>query len=167
MTESDKVRLGKAGTFENDAHCRFCHGRVHLRELDEELPHWWLRFRLVKVTDCARIPVRMIVGSVSNGHEFDPLWTPFVPEERDAQILESMKDLGFDKVESSSSPIVVSTFNAEYFVESDGHRRVAAAHKLHLKTIEAEVYELTPICETNDKGMRARHVNQHKISPVR
>jgi hypothetical protein len=87
----------------------------------------------------------MIVGSVGNGHEFDPLWDPFLPQERDVQILESMKDIGFDGVESSSSPIVLCKLRGEYFVEGDGHRRVAAAHKLSLRTIEAEVYELRPV----------------------
>jgi hypothetical protein len=119
-------------------------GREHLRDLDEELPEWWKHFRMVKLADRKKVPVRKILGNVGNGRNYDPDWTPFVEEQRDLEVLKSMKDNGFDPEESRGSPITLLRYRGDYFVESDGHRRVSVARRLGLATIEAEVYQLWP-----------------------
>jgi len=129
---------------ENEAHCQICGGRAHLRDLDEELPQWWNRFRMVKVADRMKVPVELIMGSVGNGRYYDPDWAPLVEEDRDLEVLGSMSDHGFDPEESAASPITLLRYRDEYFVESDGHRRVSAARRLRVATIEAEVYLLQP-----------------------
>lgn len=77
--------------------CQLCGGREHLLDLDEELPEWWKHFRMVKVADRKEVPVMKILGSVGNGWNYDPDWTPFVEEQRDLEALKSMKDHGFDR----------------------------------------------------------------------
>jgi hypothetical protein len=90
------------------------------------------------------VQVSKIVGSVSAGRDFRPDWTPFSEEERDRRLLESLKVRGFDRNESNRSPITLVECDGEYFVEGDGHRRISAAHRLKLRTIEAEVLRLKP-----------------------
>jgi hypothetical protein len=124
--------------------CQLCGGKEHLRDLDEELPEWWKQFRMVKVTGRKEIPVMKILGSVGNGRNYDPDWTPFVEEQRDLEVLKSIKNHGFDPEESRASPITLLRYRGEYFVEGDGHRRVSVARRLGLATIEAEVYQLRP-----------------------
>ena len=127
---------------ENGTRCKFCGADEHLRDLDEELPEWWNQYKMVKVADRKKLPVRQIVGSVGNGHDYDPFWNPLTQHERDLEVLVSMMRRGFDSEESRSSPITLLKHRGEYFVESDGHRRMSVAHRLGLATVEAEVYEL-------------------------
>lgn len=115
---------GEKGTL-----CQLCGGKEHLRDLDEELPEWWKQFRMVKVADRQLVPIMEILGSVGNGRHYAPDWTPFAESQRDLE-------------ESRVSPITLLRYRGEYFVESDGHRRVSAARRLALTTIEAEVYQL-------------------------
>ena len=91
-----------------------------------------------------KVHVEKIVGSVGHGVDFRWDWVPFFEEERDVQVLRSMKIRGFDSKESEASPISLVRYHDEYFVESDGHRRVSAARRLGLRIVEAEVYQLRP-----------------------
>jgi len=81
---------------------------------------------------------------VSNGRDYDSNWVPWVEEERDVTVLESVKIRGFDISESEASPITLLRYRSEFFVESDGHRRVSAARRLRVDEIEADVCELQP-----------------------
>lgn len=116
----------------------------HLRDLDEECPQWWQRFRIVSGSPPQQVEVARIVGSVGHGREFRPDWPPFVQEERDKALLESFKRRGFDPGESNQSPISLVEYCGEYYVEGDGHRRVGVAHRLKLRVIQAEVSKLEP-----------------------
>lgn len=115
--------------------------QAHLRDLDEERPHWQEEFRMVPM-GLLPVQVSKIVGSVGHGRDFGPDWMPFVEGERDRLLVESFKVRGFDPDESSQSPISLVEYAGEYFVESDGHRRVSAARRLGLQKLEAEVYQL-------------------------
>jgi len=129
---------------ERETLCQFCGRRKHLRDLEEETPQWWEHVTWLKVGDRQKVPVDSIVGSIAHGADFRPDWTPFNDDERDLEVLSSMKERGFDPEESRASPISLVRCRGEYFVEGDGHRRVSAARRLSLATIEAEVYELRP-----------------------
>jgi len=98
----------------------------------------------LKVGDRQKVPVDSIVGSIAHGADFRPDWTPFNNDERDLEVLSSMKERGFDPEESRASPISLVRYRDEYFVEGDGHRRVSAARRLGLAYLEAEVYQLRP-----------------------
>lgn len=91
-----------------------------------------------------RVQVSKIVGSVGCGKDFRPDWRPFSEDERDRRLLESFKVRGFDRNESNRSPITLVECDGEYFVEADGHRRVSAARRLRLRSVEAEVFKLEP-----------------------
>ena len=135
-----RIRLGvgkKAG----------CH---HLRDLDQERPTWRNEFRMVLAFEVVEVEVSKIVGSVGHGNDFREDWVPLVEEDRDRFVLESFRTHGFDSEESARSPISLLECCGEYFVESDGHRRVSAAHRLKLRAIEAEVYRLERKLRTED-----------------
>jgi len=136
---------------DDETHCRFCGGGRHLRDLDEELPQWWNRFAMVKVAERMEVPIGRIKGSVGSGRHYQPNWVPLVEEERDIDVLKSMKHHGFDLNESRASPITLVRYRNAYFVESDGHRRVSAALRLGLESLEAEVYRLRPLIQGMSK----------------
>lgn len=115
----------------------------HLRDLDMEHPQWWEVFDSVPKA-LQTVEVAKIVGSVGHGTDFRPNWSPVVEDERDRLLLESFKIRGFDSNESNPSPITLVEVSGEYFVETDGHRRVSAAHRLKMRSIEAEVSKLKP-----------------------
>jgi hypothetical protein len=119
-----------------------CLSGEHLRDLDEEHPGWRREFRMLQQSELVEVEVAKIVGSVGHGRDFRPDWVPFVEEDRDKRVFESFKLHGFDAEESARSPISLVECCGEYFVEGDGHRRVSAAHRLKLRTIEAEVFRL-------------------------
>jgi len=115
----------------------------HLRDLDEEQPQWWEKFRMVPASS-SQVEVARIIGSVGHGREFRRNWFPFVQDDRDRALLESFKRRGFDPRESKGSPISLVECCGEYYVEGDGHRRVSVAHRLKLRVIQAEVFKLAP-----------------------
>lgn len=129
---------------ERETFCQFCGRRKHLRDLEEETPQWWEHVTWLKVGDRQKVRVDSIVGSIAHGADFRPDWTPFNGDERDSEVLSSMKERGFDPEESCASPITLVSYRGEYFVEGDGHRRVSAARTLGLTYLEAEVYQLRP-----------------------
>jgi hypothetical protein len=139
------------------------YAREHLRNLDEEHPGWQDDFRMVSA-GFQPVEVWKIVGSVSHGRDFRPDWVPFVEEERDRLLVESFKVRGFDADESNRSPISLVELSGEYFIEGDGHRRVSAAHRLKLPTVEAEVFRLRDRTEPADDGGEGRSRDGVKVA---
>jgi len=121
-----------------------CHPAVtlpHLRDLDEELPGWW-RGTQTPIGTLQTVRVVDVVGSAAGcGWQFLLDWTPREPDSRFQQVLQSIKDRGFDP-EFGGSPLEFIKLGGEYWV-SDGHRRVSAARILGIRYVRAEVTLLT------------------------
>ena len=89
------------------------------------------------------IPIASIVGTVQRGRDFDACWNPLQP--RLAKLLidiEAAQPSGLDE------PIEVVRVDDAYFV-SDGHKRVALAHRTGREFIDARVSHIpTPFAVT-------------------
>jgi hypothetical protein len=130
----------------------------HLRDLDEEQPHWAEDYIEVP-RGLQTVEVSKIIGSVSRGKDFGVNWVPFTKDDRYKVLTESFRTRNFDADESNRSPISLVELSGEYFVEDDGHRRVSIAHRFKLRTVEAEVFKLEPRSrEPEDESeMTCRH----------
>ena len=90
------------------------------------------------------VSTERIVGTNSlNSWRFNDDWSPTVKgaDSRWANVLYETKKEGVIQ-KSKNGPIVLFKIGEDYYVESDGNRRVSIAHMLRIPTVPAEVYEL-------------------------
>ena len=127
---------------------------LELDQAEERLRPFGRRYLGVRA-----IPVESIVGTDSRSTDFDREFTPQRPElrSRRQRLAQTFPDGDFP-------PIVVSKLGAAYFVV-DGHHRVAAARRLGMATIDADVTELQTLWQLgpNADALELLHGEQHRI----
>jgi hypothetical protein len=127
---------------------------LELDQAEERLRPFGRRYLGVRA-----ISVDSIVGTDSRSRDFDREFTPQRPElrSRRERLAQRFPDGDFP-------PIVVSKLGNAYFV-IDGHHRVAAARRLGMATIDADVTELDALWQLGPDAdpVELLHGEQHRI----
>jgi len=127
---------------------------LELHQAEERLRPFGRRYLGVRA-----IPVGSIVGTDSRSGDFDREFTP-----QRAELRSRRQRLAQRFPDGDFPPIVVSKLGDAYFVV-DGHHRVAAARRLGMATIDADVTELHTLWQLGPHAdaVELLHGEQHRI----
>jgi len=116
--------------------------RPLLRDLRREVPQISSLQRSEEYD--ATVPVEKIVGSVMCADFYYNDWTPVKKDAKWALLEDALTEgRRLDEV-SPARPIFLLQHKGEYWVDDDGHRRVALAKREGVKTVKCKVRDILP-----------------------